>query len=233
MKINKNELGAFNNETPDYGFGCFGGYDNRRKEIASDSKEKSFTGKSHVILTLMDNGWNSEFGKPVHVKPTLTIEEFSEYAAEVENILSDPSYQSVIIDMINNNIENFWKYKKLGSTWIETKDEALQNAESYIEEAFLKVGIEISEYYKIEVFGSEMSTPQFSIGSISGEQMKSCQAYSTIIHLAVPYIHKKIEDDMKPFIESDVIKVENDVMMLKMLLKKYPNYKDLLENISA
>ena len=38
-------------------------------------------------------------------------------------------------------------------------------------------------------------------------------------------ITKRINDDLKQHIESDAYKVENDLMMLKHLLGKYPDFK--------
>jgi hypothetical protein len=203
---------------------------NRIKEITRQDKNLQFTGIPQVVMSIIDvsalsfDTFNKDIGK-------LTPEELNEFMPEVENMLSDPSYQKTILEIISDSIENYWKYKKLGSTWIETKKEAIENVSTYIEKAFDNVNLELSVYYNIIVFDSSIRTTPIRIGCITSDQIKACQSYLALFQLAIPTIKSKIEEDMKPNIESDNDKIENDMMLLKHLLKKYPNFQETADNV--
>ncbi len=205
---------------------------NRTKEIIREDQQKMFTGKAHVVLNIIDPSITSILRDPKYSEEVKHIsnEEFLEFSSEVEKLIGDPSYQFSIIEMMSDNMDNAWKYKKLGGNWIETKAEAIKNLDNLVGEALKNLAIEVSVYYMIDAFGSSIRTSSMIIGKISGEQIKTCSTYSSLLEAARPYITKRIEDDMKPLIENDEAKIENDIMMLNILLKKYPNYKDLILN---
>jgi len=203
---------------------------NRTKEIIRDNEEKTFIGKPHIILNLIDPAV-TDFINPNELFKTLSDNEFADFAPEVNLMLADPSYQFAIIEMVADGIDSFWKYKKLGGTWIETKAEALKNLDGHIEEALSRLQIEVAVYYNIEAFGSFIRTSPQTIGKITGEQIKTCTEYRNLLESSRPYVTKRIEDDLRPLIDSDEAKIENDIYMLNILLKKYPNYKELLDSI--
>lgn len=202
----------------------------KSKEIIRGDKELSFTGKPHYVLTLISPSVHDAFElkfKMPH-EEYISDSEYSEFKPDVESMLADPSYQSHIIDMVGDSIDSFWKYKKLGGTWIETKEEALKNIDKHLSDAFSKIEIQVSVYYKVDVFGDSITTSSNAIGRISGDFIKTCEAFSSLIDSARPYIIRRMDDDMKPLIEDDQTKIENDLMMLNILLRKYPNHKELI-----
>lgn len=224
-----------------YGSSWNGYKSNRTKEIIRDNEEKTFIGKPHIILNLIDSAigdmTNEFYSTNKIAKPkeelfkTLSDNEFADFSTEVNQMLSDPSYQFAIIEMVAEGIDSFWKYKKLGGTWIETKAEAMKTLDGHIEEALGRLQIEVAVYYSINAFGSYIRTSPQTIGKITGEQIKTCSEYKNLLESSRPYVTKRIEADLKPLIDSDETKIENDIYMLNILLKKYPNYKELLDSI--
>ncbi len=222
----------YHNMNTAYGSLWNGFTSNRTKEIIRDNEEKMFVGKPHIILNLIDPAVTDMLMKnPNDLFKVLTDLEFSEYSPEVNKMLSDPSYQFAIIEMVADGIDSFWKYKKLGGTWIETKADAMKNLDGHIEEALDRLQIEVAVYYNIDAFGSYIRTSPQTIGKITGEQIKTCSEYKNLLEASRPYVSKRIEDDLRPLIDSDEAKIENDIYMLNILLKKYPNYKELLDAI--
>jgi hypothetical protein len=202
----------------------------RSKEIVRADKELSFVGKPHYVLTLQNPmAYEFDVTMPPNPVPYITDADYREFAAEVDAIVADPSYQFQIIDMVTHSIESFWKYKKLGGTWMETRAEALKHLDEYLTEALGKVEIQVSVYYKLDVFGDSITTGHQYLGRIAGDRLKACATFGALLDTARPYVIKRMEEDMKPLIEEDETKIENDMNMLNLLLKKYPNYKEILQ----
>lgn len=192
----------------------------------STNKEESFKGIATVIIDISEEGF---LNPSLLDDKILSQEEFQEFYTEITTMLIDPSYQQIIINCILDNIDNSWKYKKLDGTWTETKKEALENAKMFADEAFKKICMPISVYYSIKVFESKVDSPSVLLGMIPGTLLKTCESYPDFLEIITECVIARIEEDMAPFIENDKVKLENDMMMLKILLNKYPEYAEALK----
>ena len=205
------------------------------KEIIRSGGDKTFVGRQHVFLNLSTNPWDTM--RVVNPnRENLKKIDFTSYKNEVEALLADPSYQFAIIELISDLIEKPWKIRLLDSNWTQTQEYALKNVKLYVEKALENLEIEISTSYTIDLSSvqlRETKTPQSLIGIIGMESIKTCPSYNTLVNLIIPTIEKMIEVDLAENIQQDYYRMENDIMMLDSLMKKYPNYKDLLEKTTT
>jgi len=205
-------------------------FQNITKAIVKTEDKKIFSGIPNVVLSF-DRTYKFADIDVGHTY--MTQEGFEKYMGDVESMLSDPSYQYSILEMIAGNSRGNWNSKKLGGTWLGAKEEAIKNIAICVDEAFENIIINVSVFYVIELSETETSKSNiFKIGTISGKQIKSCNSYSAIKDVMMEAMKREIEEYMKPLIEDEINRMENDIMMLKMLMRKYPNYKDLIDTVA-
>jgi len=209
------------------------------KEIIGTGGDTTFVGTPHVFLNLTNNyNWSFNFEQKIEnpVRTKLKDLNFDKYKNDIESLLSDPSYQFNILEFVTGNVEKFWLVKRLDCNWTQCKEFALNNVRPCILKTLELLEIEISTSYTIDLSKvnlANIKTPQSLIGVVGINFIKSCQSFDKIVDLIVPSIEKMIAEDLTEHIQQDYYRMENDIMTLNSLIKKYPNYQELLQKTTA
>jgi hypothetical protein len=197
-------------------------------ESRLESVERTFTGQEHTVLTL---GEQRDFLSRLKDEDVSvdSIENFEEYIPEINRILGDPTWQYEIITN-NANIPHTWNTRILDGTWTQTRDKALERVMEFADVSLSNICIRVNKYFSIDMPGYSTKSPMKLVGTITNNHIKSCESYPKLRILMAEKITMMINDDLAKHIESDQYKLENDMMMLKHLLNKYPDFKQSIEN---
>ena len=149
-------------------------------------------------------------------------------------------------------MRNSWSFKLLDKSWKETKEYQIENLDNYIDELLNSLTFNFMYQYEIDL---EDKFPTFgNTNFIEYTQIANviCTRYELLKKLSVlelsvnedgseneelmtkfkAYLKRGILTNMdasfEPKIEEENIRMENDVNMLKILAKRYPNYQELI-----
>lgn len=220
-------------------------------EIFQIPREKNFKGRAKFTVRMRSQNDDQTFntiGFGVDSIDTAIAD-----PVDLKNYLLDPVRQRTIIDASCEGLRGLWRNKMAGKTWSETRDHVLLNLEKSLDKFYENLRFELYVQYEIQLSdnpkeevnqitqASEHGSWDFGWSAIGTARTKSELVKTFLIHeltsaealAEVKSIIKRgieviMDRELEPHIESDLIRKENDIQMLKLLTKRYPNYQELL-----
>lgn len=221
-------------------------------EIYQVPQEKNFVGKAkfkmkvlHYTQTPQDltGVWDGRF----------IMERQLESSDDLKTFARDPGIQQNILDAAADTMRGRWSNKVLSKTWHETKDMFMATYKDVLNAFLESLRFDLYVSYEIKIgeddpngnnprrtsiFSSPWETdiPANTVRSNpelvrhfllhelidegSLEEMKAIFARG---------LEVMVESEMKPFMEDEVTRKENDLQLLRILTKRYPNFQELIK----
>lgn len=223
-------------------------------EIFQVPLEKTFVGKAVFKMDVHVRG--SEFDRNGY---GYILSRNLESLDDLKIFVRDPGNQNSILGAAANAMRSKWSNKVLNKTWHETKDMFFATYRETLDKFLDSLKFELHVSYEIilskqtktgspdEQLSHEIFSSPWERNGMSGPVRTEPELVKTyLLHELIDEgsldemksifsrgLEVLVEEEMKPFMEDEVTRRENDLELLKILTRRYPNYQDLIKQEKA
>lgn len=221
-------------------------------EIYQVPQEKNFVGKAKFKMKVLHNV------RSAHELPGVLDERFImemplASSDDLKTFVRDPGIQKHILDAAANTMRGQWSNKALTKTWHETKDMFMATYKDALNTFLESLRFDLYVSYEIKIgddsiendLGKRINTfssPWESDIPVNTVRSNSELVRRFLLHELIDVgsleemktifargLEVLVETEMKPFMEDEITRKENDLQLLRILTKRYPNFQELIK----
>jgi hypothetical protein len=230
-------------------------------EIYKIPAEKSFKGIATFKMAVVIPSLGSNM--PLYSSPYLSnsdsvfgkdgpviIEHDLENVDAVRVFARDPGVQQKILDAAASSMRSAWSNKALTKTWSETKDLFFttykERLNSFLDalrfDLYVIYKVKLNENaiadpdpaeYKYDPYPTFVYTQPTAVKSFLFHELIDDSALGEVKEIFARGLEVLVEKEMRPFMEDEITRRDNDIQLLKILTSRYPNFEELIKKQEA